>query len=154
MLSVTGHAGGPGKHWAQVWALSKVRGTCSGGSTSRKLVNNHGIGFRPARANQAHTNLKNKARFPPHAIFSLSRSSPHIMVYIFVSGCCCYGTTAALQAFPMTAKNGASACGLVSMRACVCGVNSVILLSANLYTRTWLTMAILQHILQCTRCKL
>ena len=74
-----------------------------------------------------------------HTYFS--RSLPHVIFSFFVSGCCCYGTTAALQAFPfMTAANGASACGLVSMRACARGVNSVILLSANLYTRTMLTM--------------
>ena len=41
----------------------------------------------------------------------------------------------------MTATNGASACGLVSIRACAQGVNSVILLSVNLYICTWLTMA-------------
>ena len=64
LLSVTGHAGRSGEHWVQVWALAKVRGTCSEGSKSqKKLVNNHGIVFRPARANQAHANPKNKAHF-------------------------------------------------------------------------------------------
>ena len=142
LLSVTGHAGGPREHSVQVWALAKVRGTCSGGSKSRKRANNHGIAFRSARANQAHANPKNKTRFAPHVIFSFSRSPPYVIFSFFVSGYCCYGTTAGLQAFPfMTAVNGASACGLVSMRAFARGVNSVILLSAHLYTRTWLTMA-------------
>ena len=37
---------------------------------------------------------------------------------LFTSGCCCYGATAALQAFPfVTATNGASACGFVGVRA-------------------------------------
>ena len=35
----------------QVWALAKVRGTCAGGSKSRKVASNHGIRFRPLRAN-------------------------------------------------------------------------------------------------------
>ena len=56
LLSVAGHAGGPSERWGQVCALTKVRGTCSGGSKSRTLANNHGIAFRPARANQAHAN--------------------------------------------------------------------------------------------------
>ena len=56
LLSVMGHTGGPHEHWVQAWALAKVRDTCSRGSMSRKLVNNHGIAFRPARANQAHAN--------------------------------------------------------------------------------------------------
>ena len=142
LLSVTGHEGGLGEHWVQVWALAKVRGTCSGGLKSRKLVNNLGIAFRPARANQAYANPKNKTQLPPHVIFPLYRSPPHVTFSFFVSGCCCYGTTAALQAFPfMTATNGASACELVSMRTCTRGVNSVILLHATLYTRTWLTIA-------------
>ena len=63
LLSVTVHAGGPGEHWVQVWALAKVRGKCSEGSKSQKLVNHHGIALRPARANQAHANPKNKAHF-------------------------------------------------------------------------------------------
>ena len=50
----------PCEHWVQVWALAKVSGTFSGGSKSRKLVDNHGITFRPARANQAHANPKNE----------------------------------------------------------------------------------------------
>ena len=37
-------------------------------------------------------------RFSPHVIFSFSRS-PHVIWSFFVSGCCCYGTTAARQAF-------------------------------------------------------
>ena len=142
VFSAPWHAGSPREHWVQVWALAKVRGTRSGGSKSRKLVNSHGIDFRPVRANQAHANPKNKTRFAPHVIFSFSRSPPYVIFSFFVSGYCCYGTTAGLQAFPfMTAVNGASACGLVSMRAFARGVNSVILLSAHLYTRTWLTMA-------------
>ena len=52
VLSVAGHAGGPREHWVQVWALAVVRGTCSEGSKSRKLVNNHRIRFRPPRASQ------------------------------------------------------------------------------------------------------
>ena len=128
LLSVMGHAGGPDEHWVQVWALAKVRGTCSEGSKSRNVVNNHGIAFRPARANQAHENPKNKAQFAPHVIFSF-----------FVLGCCCYGTTAALQDFFfMTATNDASACGLVSMRACARGVNSCY---PQTSTHTWLTVA-------------
>ena len=51
LLSVAGYAGGPCEHWVHVWALAEVRGTCSGGSKSRKLVNNHGVAFRLARAN-------------------------------------------------------------------------------------------------------
>ena len=61
VLSVAGHAGGPRDHWVQAWALGEVRGTCSGVSKPRKLVNNHGIDFRPARANQAPANPKNKS---------------------------------------------------------------------------------------------
>ena len=39
----------------------------------------------------------------------------------------CHGTTAAHQAFPfVTATNGASPCGFVSVRACARGKNSVI----------------------------
>ena len=45
VLSVAGHAGGPRQHWVQVRAWAEVRGTCSGDSKSRKLVNNHGIAF-------------------------------------------------------------------------------------------------------------
>ena len=52
-----------------------------------------------------------------------------------------YGTTAALQALPMTATNSASVCELVNMCACGRGVNHVMLLSANLYNHTWLAMA-------------
>ena len=75
LLSVTGHAGGLHEHWEQVWALADVRGTCSGGSKSRKLVNNHGIAFRPASANQAHANPKQSSisvtrNFP--SLFSIS----------------------------------------------------------------------------------
>ena len=140
LLSVPGHAGGPREHGVHVWAMAKVRDTWSRGSKSRKLVSNHVIAFRPARANQAHANPKIKAQLPPHVIFSFSRSPPHVFFPCFVSGCCCYGTTAALQAFPfMAAANGVSACGLVSMSGCARGVNGV-LLSANLYTRTWLTI--------------
>ena len=125
-----------------MWALTEICSTCSGGSKSRKLINNHGIAFRPAVANQAHANPKNNTQFPPHVSISFSRSPPHIIFSFFISGCCCYGTTAAVQDFPfMTATKGTSACGLVSMRAYAPGVNSVILLSANLYTGTWLTMA-------------
>ena len=76
LLLVTGHTGGPCEHWVQVRALAKVRGTYSGGSKSRKLVTNHGIAFRPARANQAHANPKNNAQLPPHVIFYFPRS-PH-----------------------------------------------------------------------------
>ena len=42
----------------QIWALAEVRGTCSGGSKSRKLASNHGIRFRPPRANHAYGNHK------------------------------------------------------------------------------------------------
>jgi len=79
LISVTGHAGGPCEHWVQVWALAKVRDTCSRGSKSRKMVNNTGISFLPATANQAHANPKIKAQFPPQVIFSFSRSPPHVM---------------------------------------------------------------------------
>ena len=121
------------------WSRSVARAL--GFQSRENWKNNHGIASRRARANQAHANPKNKAQFPPHVIFFFSRSPPHVIFSFFVSGCCCYGTTAALQVFPfLTAMNGASACGLESMRACARGVNSVILLSANLYTRTWLTM--------------
>ena len=142
LLSVVGQAGGSREHWVHVWALAEIRGACSEGSKSRTLVNNHGIAFRLARANHAHANPKNKAQFPPQVILSFSGSPPHVIFSFFVSGCCCYDTTAALQAFPfITATNGASACWLVSMRGCARGVHIVILLSANLYTRTWLTLA-------------
>ena len=94
-----------------MWALAKVRGTCSGGSMSRKLANTEWIGLRPVRANQTHANTKTEAQFPPHSIFSFSRSPPHAIFSFFVSGCCCYGTTAALEAFPvLTATNGACMC--------------------------------------------
>ena len=36
----------------QVRALAEVRGTCSGGSKSRKLASNHRTRFRPPRASQ------------------------------------------------------------------------------------------------------
>ena len=117
-----------------MWALAKVCGTFSGGSQSRKLVNKHGIAFRPATANEAHANSKNKSEFLPHVNLSLSRSLTHVIFSFFVPGCCCYGTTAVHQAYlVMTPTNGSSACGLVSMRACARGVNHVMLLSANLY---------------------
>ena len=56
--------------------------------------------------------------------------------------------------FPfVTATNGTSACGLVSMPAFERAVKSVILLSANLYTRTLHTMRqVLEHTRQYTRC--
>ena len=41
---------------AQVRALAEVRGTCSGGSKSRKLASNHGEAFRARRAIQADAN--------------------------------------------------------------------------------------------------
>ena len=41
---------------AQVWALTEVRGTCSGGAKSQKLASNHGEAFRGRRAIQAHAN--------------------------------------------------------------------------------------------------
>ena len=117
--------------WHVLWAF-----------TVTKLVNKHGIAFRPATVNEAHANSKNKSEFLPHVNLSLSRSLTHVIFSFFVPGCCCYGTTAAVQDFPfMTATKGTSACGLVSMRAYAPGVNSVTLLSANLYTGTWLTMA-------------
>ena len=54
----------------------------------------------------------------------------------------CHGTTAALQAFPfVTATNGASSCGFVSVRACVYAKSEQRhTLSSKLYTRTWLNM--------------
>ena len=59
---------------------------------------------------------KTTAQFPPHVVFSFPRPPPHVIFSFFVSGCC-YGTTAALQAFPfMTAKNGAFGCRLESVR--------------------------------------
>ena len=130
--SIAGHGRGPREHWMHVWALAEVRGTCSWGSTSRKLVNNHGIAFRPARADQAHTNPKNKARFPPLVIFSFSS----------VAAAATVQQPRLIFFFPfVTATIGGSECGVVRMRECARGVNRVILLSANLYTRTWLTMA-------------
>ena len=62
-LSVTGHTGSPREHWVDVWALAEVRDMCSGGLKSLKLVNNHGIAFRPARTNQAHVNPKKQLDF-------------------------------------------------------------------------------------------
>ena len=61
LFAVAGHAGGPREHWVQVWALAEVRGTCSWGSKSRKLVHNHGIAFLPAKANQDDANPKTKS---------------------------------------------------------------------------------------------
>ena len=87
LLSVAGHAGGPSERWGQVCALTKVRGTCSGGSKSRTLANNHGIAFRPARANQAHANPK-KTIFPPHANFSFVRSPPYVISSLFANLYC------------------------------------------------------------------
>ena len=87
LVSVTGHAGGPREHWVQVWASAEVRGTCSGGSKSQKPVNNHGIAFRPARANQAHANPK-KTIFPPHANFSFVRSPPYVISSLFANLYC------------------------------------------------------------------
>ena len=40
---------------AHVWGLAEVRGTCSGGSKSRKLASSHGEAFRARRAIQVHT---------------------------------------------------------------------------------------------------
>ena len=140
-----------------MWALAKVRGTCSGGSMSRKLANTEWIGLRPVRANQTHANTKTEAQFPPHSIFSFSRSPPHAIFSFFVSGCCCYGTTAALEAFPvLTATNGASSCGLVILRACARGVNSMKLLSADLKLYPYVAHhgQVPERIRQCTRCKM
>ena len=58
VCSAVGICGGRSFFQLQVWALAEVRGTCAGGSKSRKLASNHGIRFRPPRANQAHGNPK------------------------------------------------------------------------------------------------
>ena len=108
---------------AGLLSCSRLRGTqearvntgCKRGPWSRSVARALGVQSReiwqittgslsdhlePTRPMQTR---KTKAQFPPQVIFSF-----------FVSGCCCYGTTAAIQAFPfMTAMNGASACGLV-----------------------------------------
>ena len=49
-----------------------LRGACSGSSKSRELVNNHGIAFRRARANQTHGN--------PQAVF---------LFLVCFAFCCC-----------------------------------------------------------------
>ena len=157
-----GHAGGPDEHWVQVWALAKVRGTCSGGSKSRKLVYNHGVAFRPARANQAYANPKNRAQFLPHVFFSFSPSPSHVIfsfsqcqshvifsldlhtyfsLFSFVWLLLRYNSRSLSFSLQDSHERCFCVCGLVNMRACARGVNSVILLSANLYTRTWLTKA-------------
>ena len=98
----------------QVWVPAGLRDACSGRSKSPNPASNHGIAFRPARANQAHANPKN------------------VISSFFTSLCCCYskshssrqrlgshGTAAALQSFAfVTATNGASACGFVRVRVC------------------------------------
>ena len=48
---------------AQVWVPAGFRGACSGRSKPRNLASNRGIGFRSARANQAHAKPKNVISF-------------------------------------------------------------------------------------------
>ena len=73
-FSAAGHAGDPPVHG--VWVPVGLCGTCSGRSKSRNLARNHGVCFRPARANRAHTN-------PDYVMFSL----PPL--------CCSYSSTTA-----------------------------------------------------------
>ena len=54
-----------------VWVSAELRRACSGRSKSRNLASNHGIGFRPARANQAHANPKNVGGYFLHFFTSL-----------------------------------------------------------------------------------
>ena len=179
LLSVAGQTGGSSEHWVQVCALTKVRGTCCGGSKSRTLANNHGIVFRPARANQAHANPKKNSisatpyflvcsistirnflfvckPLYPYVVHHVASSGTYtagtrcncincgksLQLFSPLSGCCCYsrapttaaikrrschGTTAAPQDFPfVTATNGASPGGFVSVRARARRVNSII----------------------------
>ena len=43
----------------QVWVPAGLHDACSGCSKSRNLASNHGIAFRPGRANQAHVTPQN-----------------------------------------------------------------------------------------------
>ena len=61
----------------QVWAPAEVRGTCSGGSKSRKLPSKHGICFRPPRANQVYGNPKHFFRNSPDLRSVFHCKPPH-----------------------------------------------------------------------------
>ena len=94
---------------------SRPSGACSRRSKSRNLARNHGVALRPARANQAHTN--------PETSFLIF----HLSLLLFLKyhssrpRLGSHGTAAARQAIPfVTATNGASAYGFVSMRVCAC----------------------------------
>ena len=113
-LSAAGQAGDPRVLTAQVWAPARLRGA-SRCSKSQNLASNHGIAFRPARANQAHRNPQSVffLRFSP---LSAATSGVKQQPSKALSG---RGTTAALLAFPIkTGTNGASACVFVSVCAC------------------------------------
>ena len=82
----------------QVWAPAGPRGACFGRSNSRNLASNHGVAFRPARANQAYAN--------PNFFF---------FFILHFSLCCCFfevgshqGATAALEAFLYVTAAGTS----------------------------------------------
>ena len=96
------------------------------GRSPLSLASNHGIAFRPARANQARANPKNVSKF---FIFS-----PLMLFLKYHNSCERLGnqgtTAAALQAFPfVTATNGASKCGFMRVCACACVCLSVIVAS-------------------------
>ena len=100
---------------AQVWVPAGLHGACSSRPKSRNPASNRGIAFRPATANQAPCN-------PPKCHFShfLLLSAAVLKCHSSRQRIGSHGTTAALQTFPcMTATNGASACGFVSVRVCV-----------------------------------
>ena len=108
------------------WIPAELCGTCSGRSKPLSLASNHGIAFRPARANQARANPKNVSKF---FIFS-----PLMLFLKYHNSCERLGnqgtTAAALQAFPfVTATNGASKCGFMRVCACACVCLSVIVAS-------------------------
>ena len=111
-LLAAGHGGGSPAHhgaragpgrapWCMLWAF--------------KVVSNRGIAFQPARANQANANPKNDTK--------KKNVSISLMLYLKYHSSCqrlgSQGTTAALQA-SVTATNGASAFGFVSVHVGVC----------------------------------
>ena len=120
LLSVTGHAGGPREHWVQAWALVKVRGTCSRGSKSRNLANNHGIAFRPPRANKAHANPQNQSSISATGNILFFRLWLLLLRY-----------NSRDSSFSLYDSDERCFCvwARVSMRACAQGVDSVIMLS-------------------------